>query len=76
MELYEQVINEVRPFLPRSEDVGRFVERQCRSHLNIEPAALSAAHLPELARWISISIGLLIPKEKALLLRQNIERLG
>jgi len=76
MELYEQVINEVRPFLPRREDVGRFVESQCRSHLNIEPAELNAGHLPELARWISISIGLLIPREKALLLREKIEKLS
>ena len=76
MELYDQVLNEVRQFLPRGEDVGRFVERQCRLHLKIEPSALRADHLPELARWISVSIGLLIPKEKAALLRQNIERLG
>jgi hypothetical protein len=75
MNLYERVVAELQQVLPKSEDPGQFVDRQCRSHLQIEPGALSAAHIPELARWIGVSTSLIVPKEQALILRQKIESL-
>lgn len=75
MALYKQILTEVRQFLPPQEDVEGFVTRQCRSHLQVEPEALSPSDLPILAWWIGISASLLIPKEQALLLRQKVERL-
>ena len=75
MTLYEQVLTEVREFLPPNENVERFVARQCQSHLQVDPEALSVAHIPRLAWWIGISAGLLIPQERALILRQRIEAL-
>ena len=73
MAIYDKVINEVGHFLPPGEDVTRFISRQCKSHLNVEPEAVTTANLPELARWIGISASLLIPQEKATELRQKIE---
>jgi len=75
MNLYERVVAEVQQVLPKDQDAGNFVARQCSSHLNIDPGVLDAAHIPELARWIGISASLLIPKEQALALRQKIENL-
>jgi hypothetical protein len=76
MNLYEQVVALAQQYLPQSEDANHIVNRQCRSHLQIDPNALSAADIPGLARWVGISAGLLIPKEEALSLRQKIEALA
>jgi hypothetical protein len=44
----------------------RFLERQTNSHMNgLKFAELEKKHLPELAKWVSISGGLLIDKAKA-----------
>ena len=75
MNLYERVVAEVQPVLPKDQDAGAFVARQCSSHLNVEPGALSAAHISELARWIGVSASLLIPKEQALALGQRVAAL-
>lgn len=43
-----------------------FLERQTRSHMNgLDLNNLERAHLPELAKWVQISAGLLIEKPKA-----------
>jgi hypothetical protein len=76
MNLYAQVVTEAKRFLPQGEDVDRFVTRQCRFHLKINSGELSASHIPELARWIGCSAGLLIPKEQARILRVKIEALA
>ena len=76
MNLYEQVVALVQLHLPQSEDANQLVNRQCQSHLQIDPNALSAADIPGLARWVGVSASLLIPKEDALILRQKIEDLA
>ncbi|MBL4693817.1 hypothetical protein JKY72_00410 [Candidatus Gracilibacteria bacterium] len=49
------------------EDLGpaaeRLVLRQIRSHLKKDPADLTVADLPELAKWIELSAGMLINVE-------------
>ena len=72
MNLYERVVAEVQQVLPKDQDAGKFVARQCTSHLNVDPGALSTSHLPELARWIGVSASLLIPRDQALALGQKI----
>jgi hypothetical protein len=37
-----------------------FLERQCKSHLNKEPAALSKADIDELAKWCQIGTQLVL----------------
>jgi hypothetical protein len=53
--LYQQALEIANIFLgPASE---RFLGRQIRQNLNKEPEALSKTDIPELAKWVSISIG-------------------
>lgn len=43
-----------------------FLERQTRAHMNgLEFGNIERSHLPELAKWVNISAGLLIGKDKA-----------
>ena len=43
-----------------------FLERQARSHMNgLDINNLQKEHLPELAKWVGISAGLLIDKSRA-----------
>lgn len=43
-----------------------FLERQTKFHMNgLSLEQLSKQHLPELAKWVQLSAGLLIGKEKA-----------
>ncbi len=71
---FELVLAEAYPFLGNSTE--RIVQRQCREHLGLEPAALSFEHLRELARWVEISSTLVISKEQARALAQKIESLA
>jgi hypothetical protein len=44
----------------------RFLERQTNSHMGgLKFADLKKEHLPELAKWVNVSAGLLIDKVKA-----------
>ena len=53
-----------------------FLERQTRSHLGgLDLNNLKKAHLPELAKWVEISAGLLIDKTKAKELAEQMARL-
>ena len=50
-----------------------FLERQTKAHLNgLEFANLQKGDLPELAKWVNVSAGLLIGKDKASDLMQKI----
>ena len=43
-----------------------FLQRQTKSHMSgLDFNHLSSEHLPELSKWIKISAGLLIDKDKA-----------
>jgi hypothetical protein len=45
---------------------SRFLERQTASHMNgLKLSDSEKKHLPELAKWVNISAGLLIDKTKA-----------
>jgi len=43
----------------------QFLERQCSAHLSSSFDALAPDQLPDLAKWIGISAGLVIGKDKA-----------
>ena len=57
MDLYERVLVVARRYLGKRAE--RFINRQCRGHLGIEPNMLGNEHLDELARWCYMS-GMLI----------------
>ena len=45
---------------------NRFLERQAAAHMNgLKFSDLKKEHLPELAKWVNISAGLLIDKSRA-----------
>lgn len=51
-----------------------FLERQTRSHLGgLEFNDLKKEHLPELAKWVNTSAGLLLNKDKAAQLSEKIK---
>ena len=60
--LYTQVIAAIQPFLGRQAE--QFVRRQC-SHINIVPENLTKSNLENLASWMSNSAKLVMAKEKA-----------
>jgi len=60
--LYEQVVTAVKPFM--GSQAEQFVRRQC-SHINVAPKDLSKKELPSLASWMSNSARLIMAKEKA-----------
>ena len=53
-----------------------FLERQTKHHLSgLEFTSLEKSHLPELAKWVGISAGLLIDKKRAAELSEKIKML-
>jgi len=61
--LSDKVLSLSAPYLGPA--AKQFLERQCSAHLSTSFDGLSAEHLPELAKWINISAGLIIDKAKA-----------
>ncbi|HEY3375183.1 MAG TPA: hypothetical protein VGK02_08995 [Candidatus Aquicultor sp.] len=54
----------------------RFIERQTSSHMNgLAIDNITPAHLPELAKWVEISAGLVMDKAKAAELANKIKSL-
>lgn len=43
----------------------QFIDRQCKAHLNTDFDSIGPAHVPELAKWIKISAGLILDKTKS-----------
>lgn len=73
MTLYEKTIALSKPYLgPATES---FLERQCRSHLKIDPSQLIAAQLAELAKWVGVGACLLMEQDKATELAAKVARL-
>ncbi|MDD5191300.1 MAG: hypothetical protein PHE50_09705 [Dehalococcoidales bacterium] len=55
---------------------GRFLQRQSSSHMNgLVFETIERQHLPEFARWVHISAGLLIGNQKGKELADKIMRL-
>jgi hypothetical protein len=63
-QLSESVLKETTVYLgPASK---KFLERQTQAHLNsLQFDNLEKQHIDELAKWVGISAGLLIGKDKA-----------
>lgn len=61
--LSDQVLGLATPYLGPA--AKQFLERQCKAHCGVDFADLAAANIPELAKWINISAGLVIDKAKA-----------
>lgn len=53
-----------------------FIRRQCRAHLNIDIDSLSSKHIPELARWVGTSAGLVMDKARVERFKKEILSLG
>lgn len=55
----------------------KFLERQTTSHMNgLTLNDLKKEHVPELAKWVNVSAGLLIGKEKATELQGKLLKLA
>jgi hypothetical protein len=65
MSTYSQVLQLISPYFGNSNAADNFLSRQCKYHLNREPAELGPHDLWELAKWAMVSGGLLIGKDKA-----------
>lgn len=63
MSLYDEVVGLSKPYLGMATE--KFVARQCEQHVKVSPQQLSRAELPELARWMEISGGMIMDKTKA-----------
>ncbi|MDQ5972031.1 MAG: hypothetical protein QG553_190 [Patescibacteria group bacterium] len=61
---YRQLINATSELLgPASQ---RFIDRQIRNHLSIEPSDLTKADLKKLIQWLRLSVGVLTDDEALL----------
>lgn len=67
--LYEQVITAVQPFMGRQAE--QFVRRQC-NYIHVVPEKLEKENLESLAWWMSNSAKLVIAKEKAQQLYEDV----
>lgn len=74
MNLFEKAKNIAARYMgPQAEN---FILRQVRSHLKLEPDGLKATHISELAKWVGVSAGLIMPKDQANLMKQEILKLA
>jgi hypothetical protein len=74
MRVLDKVIGVSKPYLGPAAD--QFIERQCKTHLKIEPGALAASQLAELAKRVEISAGLIMDPGKASELAKKIAALN
>ena len=65
MNVYENVLEVVKPYFSTQNAAEIFLTRQCESHLQRKPAELSIHDLMNLAKWAMVSGGLQIGKDKA-----------
>lgn len=73
MDLYERVLVVARQYLGKRAE--RFINRQCRGHLRIEPNMLADEHLDELGRWCYMSGMLIMDQVQAQEFGQKIKAL-
>ena len=50
MSVYTDVTTIAKPYLGPAAD--QFIAKQCQTYLNVAPAALTKAHLKDLAMWV------------------------
>jgi hypothetical protein len=65
MNVYQNVLEVVKPYFNSPTAAEIFLTRQCESHLQRKPAELTIHDLVNLAKWTMVSGGLQIGKEKA-----------
>ena len=63
MTVWEKLVGVGKPYLGPATET--FLTRQCKSHLKIEAADLTQAHLKDLAKWVENSAGLIMDQAKA-----------
>lgn len=74
MALFDEVKNTVSRYIGAQSE--KFIERQCRAHLKVEPGGLNSSHVTELAKWVGISAGLILSQDKADELKRDILKLA
>jgi hypothetical protein len=68
--LSDRLLTMSKPYLgPATES---FLARQCKGHLNVEIAAITPAHLKDLAMWVERSGALIMEPAKAAELAKKI----
>ncbi len=73
-ELAQKVLTITTPYLGPASKI--FLDRQTKRHMNgVVFDYIESDHLPDLSRWVLISAGLLIDKDKAKELSQKIASL-
>jgi hypothetical protein len=65
MNVYQNVLEVVKPYFSTPNAAEIFLTRQCESHLQRKPAELAMHDLVNLAKWAMVSGGLQIGKDKA-----------
>ena len=73
MALYDTVVQISKPYLGPA--AVKFIERQCKTHLKIDPQALEKTHLSDLAKWMDIGAGLIMEPLKAKELGEKVKAL-
>lgn len=73
MSIYENASNIISKYL--GNQGGKFLERQCRAHLKVEPVNLTVSHIAELAKWVGLSASLIMARDKADALKSEISAL-
>jgi len=63
MDIFKSVVEITVPYFGLG--AQKFVERQVRVHLGIQPTELTINHLDELAKWCQVSGKLFLQDEKA-----------
>ncbi len=69
-EFYRQVFHELKPHFGQM--TGRFLNRQISAHVGKDPYTIQASDKQELAKWINISVGLLLDEKVADALAERI----
>ncbi len=75
MTLFQQVLDLSTPYFGSAAQAEQFLTRQCKAHLNRDPATLTAHDLWELAKWAMISGSLVMDKAKSEELSEKILQL-
>lgn len=65
MSLYHQIVDLSVPYFGTRADTERFLARQCKGHLNVDPERLGPHDLWNLAKWVEIPGDLVLKRGQA-----------
>lgn len=71
--LKDKLLSVCKPYLGPATDM--FISRQCSHHLKVTLDTIGPAQLPDLAKWVEISAGLIMEAPKAAELAAKIRTL-